>query len=467
MRILLINPPSENNLPSEVPTIVNEERGYNPPLGLMYIASYVKKYSDHEITIIDSQVEELSLDQLKERIRICDPDVIGMTVMSFTLIDCLKVADASRKINKDVIIVLGGPHPNLYPNETINLRNIDFLVLGEGEINFLDLMNNLRNPENVKGIVYKDGNKAIITESSKLIDNLDAVPFPDRRMTPYKRYTSLLAKNNYITTMITSRGCPYKCIFCDRPHLGKVFRARSAKNVVQEIKECYGIGITEILIYDDTFTIDRKRVVDICNLIIKSRMKISWDIRARVNTVDFPLLKLLKKAGCDRIHYGVEAGNDDILRILQKGITKKQVKEAFALTKKADIQTLAYFMIGSPRETKETILESINFAKELDPDYVHFTITTPFPGTYLYYLGLKEKIIKNDVWKEFAKNPKKNFIPPLWEENMDREELIILLRRAYKDFYIRPRYIIKRLINLRSMDEFRKMAKAGIKVLGL
>lgn len=467
MRILLINPPLENSLPTEVPTLVNEERGYNPPLGLMYIASYANEYSDHEIMIMDSQVEGLSLNKIKERIREYDPDVVGMTAMSFTLIDCLKVADASKDINKNVKIVLGGPHPNLYPNETINLKNIDFLVLGEGEINFLDLMNNIKNPKKVRGIVYKEGNRTVITGPPKFIDDLDKIPFPDRTMTPFKKYTSLLAKDKYMTTMITSRGCPYKCLFCDRPHLGKKFRARSAKNVVQEMKECLNLGIKEFLIYDDTFTIDRQRVVDICNLIIKGGLKVRWDIRARVNTVDFPLLKLLKKAGCDRIHYGVEAGNDEILRILRKGVTKKQVRETFKLTKKANIQTLAYFMIGSPRETKKTIIESIEFAKELDPDYVHFTITTPFPGTDLYFLGLKEGIIKGDVWKEFAKNPKRDFVPPLWEENLDRKELTTLLRRAYKDFYIRPKYILKRLTKLRSIDELKKTAKAGIKVLGL
>ena len=159
--------------------------------------------------------------------------------------------------------------------------------------------------KNVKGIVFKDRNKVINTGLRPLIMDLDKIPFPARTLTPYKKYSSLFAKRTPITTMETSRGCPYKCIFCDRPHLGKMFRARSPKNVADEIEECVNLGIKEILIYDDTFTINRKRVVDICNEIITRKLDISWDIRARVNTVDSELLNLMKKAGCEKIHYCV------------------------------------------------------------------------------------------------------------------------------------------------------------------
>ena len=180
--------------------------------------------------------------------------------------------------------------------------------------------------------------------------------------------------------------------------------------------------------------------------------------------MDKELLEKLKKAGCERIHYGVESGNPEILKILRKGITVEQAKKAFKMTKEVGIGTLAYFILGSPRETKSEMLESLKLAKELDPDFAHFTVMAPFPATPLYDMGIKEGVLKRDYWKDFALNPTKDFVPPLWEENMTNEELIELLEYAYKNFYIRPRYVIKEVLKVRSFGEFGRKAKAGLKV---
>lgn len=470
MKIMLINPPAENMLATEVPEIVSEERGFNPPLGLLYLAASIQKHTNHEVAVLDTQVEELSYSDIEKAIRSCNPDIIGMTAMSFTLIDTINIAKIAKGINKNIIIILGGPHINIYPYETMKIKEIDFLVLNEGEEAIVELLDSINSParlKSIKGIVYREKNKIIHTGQRPFISNLDILPFPARTLTPYKKYSSLLAKITPITTMITSRGCPYKCLFCDRPHLGKMFRARSAGNVVDEIEECYNLGIKEFFIYDDTFTIDRQRTIDIAKEIRKRRLDIGWDIRARVNTVDSELLEEIKKAGCERIHYGVEAGNEDILKILRKGITREQAEKAFRITKQKKIDTLAYFMLGSPRETRKTIQESIDFAKKLKPDYVHFSITTPFPATDLYYLGLKEGIIKKDYWKEYAEAPTKDFVPPLWEENLKKEELIGLLNHAYKSFYTRPSYIFKTALKVRTLSEIKRKAKAGLKVFGL
>ena len=228
--------------------------------------------------------------------------------------------------------------------------------------------------------------------------------------------------------MFTSRGCPFQCLFCNRPQLGKVFRARSAKNVVDEMEECGKMGIQEIFIYDDTFGVDRQRILDICKEINKRDLSIAWDIRTRVNTVDKEVLKALKQAKCQRIHYGVEAGTQKILNILRKGITLKQAEEAFRITKEVGIQTVAYFMIGSPTETKEDILQTIKFMKKINPDYTHIAITTPFPATDLYIMAQREGVLTDDVWRNFAENPKPGFVPPLWEKNLTRVELLALLK---------------------------------------
>lgn len=470
MKVLLINPPSENELLGNNPSIIEEERGYNPPLGILYIAAYLEKYTDFKVEVLDTQAEEISYNRLKDIIRTKAPDVVGITAMTFTLIDVIKVIHLAKSIHPDTKIVLGGPHVHIYPEETISITGVDFLVLGEGEITFRELVENINDTtrlRNTPGLVFKDDGKIVNTGTRPLNEDLDSLPFPARHMTPIHKYSSLMAKRTPITTMFTSRGCPYRCTFCDRPHLGKSFRARSALNVVDEMEECIKLGIREFLIYDDTFTIDRQRVIDVCDEIKRRRLHIGWDIRARVNNIDKDLLKKLKEANCERIHYGVESGNPEILKILNKGITVDRVRTTFKETKEAGISVLAYFMIGCPKETRKEIMETIAFARELKPDFVHITIFTPFPATEIYMTGLRDGIIKNDFWREFAKNPTKDFQPRCWEENFTREELQELIVYAYKSFYTRPSYILKRLTHIRSFGEFIRMARAGLKVFGM
>lgn len=471
MKILLINPPIENIIESDMPKELESGMDFLPPLGLMYIAGFVKEKTDFNIQILDCEIEKINYKNLAEKIKNENPDIIGITAMTFTLIDVIKTAKIIKKVNYKTKIVLGGPHVNIYPEETIANPEIDFLVLGEGEQPFVDLLNNINNLEelkDIKGLVFKDKkNRIINTGKRELIQNLDELPMPARELTSYQKYFSIIANKNPTTTMFTSRGCPYKCLFCDRPHLGKIFRARSAENVVSELKQIEKLGIKEVFIYDDTFTIDRQRVVDICNLILNKNIKLNWDIRARVNTIDKELLKLMKLAGCTRIHYGVEAGTEKILKVLRKGINLQQIKDAFEWTKEVGIQTAGYFMIGSPTETKSDINATVELAKKLFPDYVHFSVTTPFPATELYFKGLQNGIIKKDYWREFSKNPQVGFKPPAWEENFTRDELFKILINAYKIYYLTPKYIFRRLKELNSWGAIKNNFKAGFKLLSV
>ena len=468
MKVLLINPPRENEIMGNNPSIIEEERGYNPPLGLLYVAAFLEKHAKHDITIIDSQVEKLDYKSLKSRIISNNPDVVGLTAMTMTLIDVIKTIGLVKTVNENTKVVLGGPHVHLFPDATIKLENVDYLVLGEGEEVFKELLCAIDDKgmlRKIPGLVFETNGEVINTGKRLLISDLDELPFPARHLVPYKKYTSLLSKGSVVTTVFTSRGCPFKCSFCDRPHLGKTFRARSSINVVDELETCTKLGIYEFLIYDDTFTVNKERVIDICNEIIRRKLNIGWDIRARVDTVNEEMIAHLKKAGCQGIHYGVEAGTEKILRMLNKGITIEQVKEVFDLTRKYKIPILAYFMIGSPKETLEDIYQTFKVMKELNPDYVHVTVLTPFPGTKIYFDGLEGGIIRKDYWKEFAEKPTNDFIPPHWAEIFTRDELHELLVKGYKSFYFRPSYIFKRMRALRSLGEFRKKAVAAAKVL--
>lgn len=467
MKVLLINPPSYNEIIGNNPQIIEEERGYNPPLGLLFIAGYLEKFTNHSVEILDCQVEELTYSEIEEILGRGKYDIVGITVMTFTLLDVLKVVRIVKKTNKNTILVLGGPHVHIFPDETIHLPDVDYLVLGEGEQTFkelLDYIDDTKKLKTIKGLVFKENGKVINTGLRDFIQDLDMLPFPARHLTPYRKYSSLLARRTPVTTMMTSRGCPYKCTFCDRPQLGKKFRARSALNVVDEMEECVKMGIYEFIVYDDTFTINKQRVKEICSEIIRRKLDIGWDIRARVDSIDEGLLEKLKKAGCRGIHYGVESGTTKILKILNKRITIPEIEEAFLMTKKQGIMTLAYFMIGNPTETEEDILKTIEFTKKLDPDFIHLTIFTPFPATKIYLEGLKKGIIEKDYWRDFARNPSNKFQPPYWKENFTIQELNELLVYAYKSFYTRPNYILRRLMKVQSLGEFKRKIKAGIKV---
>ncbi|KPJ62243.1 MAG: hypothetical protein AMS15_04535 [Planctomycetes bacterium DG_23] len=470
MKVLLINPPAANEIMANLPAVVEEERGYNPPLGLLYLASILEQDNRFEIEVLDAQVEELDYAGLRKRIERSGADVVGITTMTFTLIDVLKTARIVKEISPDTKVVLGGVHSHIYPEETLGLAEVDFLVLGEGEYTFPELLKNMSHPEaweSIEGIGFKRAGKTIITSARKFIQDLDEIPFPARHLTPFKRYSSVIAKRKPITTMITSRGCPFRCSFCHRPQLGKRFRARSPKNVVDELEECVRMSIYEVLIYDDTFTVDRRRVLEICQDIKRRNLEVGWDVRARVDTVDEEMLKAMAEAGCERIHYGVEAGSPRVLRQLNKQINIERTKEVFALTQKHKISTLAYFMFGSPTETEEDIMASISLARELKADFVHFTILTPFPATEIYQRAMDQGIIREDLWRKFARNPTPAFQPPYWEENFTSNQLQAFLNKAYKNFYLRPSYIFKEIASIRSLSELKRKGKAGLKVLGM
>lgn len=468
MKVLLISPPDENMITTNVPSVVDEESGVYPPLGLLYVAAYLQQNSDCEVEILDTHVDRLSYPEIETEIRRRNPDLVGIQTMTFTVIDAILTARVVKKVNPDIPVVLGGPHVYIYPQETIGIPEVDFLVIGEGEETFTRLVHALSKGEDlarVPAIAYKRNGRTFQNPLVPLHDDLNKLPFPARHLIPQQRYTSVLAKRPPITTMMTSRGCPMQCIFCDRPHLGKQFRYRSAESVVEEMALCEEMGIGEIFFYDDTFSIRKDRVLQVCQAICDRGLKIHWDIRAHINTIDEQVLDALQQAGCTRIHYGVESGNQEIIKIIKKGINLEKTKRVFQMTRDRGIMTLGYFMIGNPTETREQIEETFEFARNLAADFVHISVTTPFPATELYYRALRENLFERDYWREFAAEMREDFVPRVWDEKLSREELIELLQAGYKMFYMRPGYILRRLLSVKSWDQFKRQARAGIRLL--
>lgn len=471
LRVLLINPPRFSELIGKNPAIVEKHRGFNPPLGILSLAGYLEERTNFSLDLLDAQPRGHTYPEMETLLREREADVVGITAMTFTLIDVFKTVRLIRRIMPKAKIVLGGPHVHLYPDETIRHREVDFLLQGEGEVAFLQLLNNLEDRDAwpaIKGLVYLDERGAIINNGiAAATENLDELGIPARHLLNVKDYTSLLGRDNVITTMFTSRGCPYRCTFCDRPFSPVLsgFRWRSAIHVADEMEVCLSLGIREAFIYDDTFTVRRDRIFELCDEIEKRKIRFRWDVRAHVNTITPELLARMKQAGCDRIHYGVECGSDRMLKVIKKNMTVSTVRRVVGETKAAGMEVLCYFIIGQQTETASDISESLSLARSLNPNYVHFTIFCPYPGTEIYREGLASGTIKDDVWRRFAVAPRDGYELPVWEENFTRQELREMLVKCYRSFYLRPRYIVRNIARIRGFGELKRKVRAGLSVL--
>lgn len=470
MKVLLINPPTHKIVTTTQPSFIVQNRGLVPPLGLVYLASAVQERRVGKVKILDCQLDQLADDAIKQQILDYQPDVVGITMVTFVLPDSLNIAalvnQCEHILQKRILVIAGGPHTFIFPEETARLPHIDFVLSGEAEFTFPTLLENIGNHEaltEIPGLWYMREDELVKGPPYSYINDLDSIPLPDRTLLDYQRYSNVLAGRGFMTTMMTSRGCPYQCIFCDR--LGKRFRAASAEYVVREIEACLRLNINEIFFHDDTFTVNKKRVLEICRLISEQALHFTFSLRSRVNTIDEEMIKALREVGCRRISFGVESGVQRIIDRIKKGITLEQAEQAFRLARKYRITTLADFMIGHPDETIEDIHATLRFAKKLRPDYAQFSITTPYPGTELYWEALERKIIPSDVWREFASNPRADFSPPRWEGEIPREALHQLGHQCYRKFYFAPSYILRQMLTIRNVAEFQKKFQAGSQLL--
>ncbi|UCB56943.1 MAG: cobalamin-dependent protein [Candidatus Omnitrophota bacterium] len=467
MRVLLISPPNVEPIRAGIPLEIDEEIGAIPSLGLMYLAQAVHDQKKHEVSILDTRIEDLSYEEYTDRIVTFKPDLVGITTMSFTLNNVINTVQFINKKLPKTLICLGGPHLKNYSEETLKLKNIrvDYIVKGEGEKTFPQLLDRIETGESledIEGIGYKKDGKIFINPTTSLIDSLDSIRWPDRRLVPYKLCYSILGNGEIMTTIQTSRGCPYNCIYCHEAR--SKYRRRNVYDVIDEIEHCVSLGIKDFFFIDDLFTLNKQWILTFCRLLIEKGLKIKFKISARVNTIDGEILQWLNKAGCYRIHYGIESASQRVLDVLQKKITLRQQKEAVFLTKKAGIRTFCYFILGSPSETKEEILKTIDYAIELDSDYAHFAIAVPYPGTQLYKDGIKEGIFSCDFWREFAENPHRDFKPQLWL-SLPKNELAGLQTYANKRFYNRPKVFLRELLNTNSMQQLCRKIRVALKLL--
>ena len=465
MRVMLIRPPAKHTVESEVPEAVSAENLSYPPLALMSIAQFLRDRSHHEVTILDAQLDDLAYEVVDAKIREWKPDVVGVTAFTVQLVDVLKTVSTAKAAGAKYVVV-GGPHVSDFPKECVGLPGVDAVVKGEGQKPMLDLCDAWEKGETPKGIpgVMAHPDDPVPEQDVYYSNNLDDYPIIDRTMVDYRRYYDVMGKGGIFTTLISSRGCPYRCTFCNTPR--HRYRVMSPARVCEEIKACLDLGIEEFYFVDDTFNITNQRVIDLCDAILERGLKLRWTVRFRVKGMNRELLEKMKAAGCHRIQFGVEQGTEEGLLRLKKDVTVREIESAFKLCREIGINTVAYFMIGTPVErSREDVMDTIAYSIKLDPDFVMFNVLTPFPGTTLYDEGMRDGVLDLTPWAEFMRKPNEDFKAQVWDEHFTRAELREMLDLAYKRFYWRPKFVARNLTQIQSPKDFMRKATAGFRML--
>jgi magnesium-protoporphyrin IX monomethyl ester (oxidative) cyclase len=470
-KILLIQPPCTLSK--------SYTKEIQPPLGLAYIAAVLEK--DYEVKVLDAAVEGwhtekpltrdiirygLSFDQIKQRVKEFSPDMVGISCLfSMQADNAHMIANIAKRVDKNIVTVMGGAHPTVLAEKVLADHDVDYVVIGEGEQTIIDLIRALNQQQDlskVDGLGYKKEEQVIINPKTRFIQDLDSLPFPARHLLSMDKYFEInmphgvTTRRSPNTSMITSRGCPAQCIFCAiHPIWGKKFRARSAENVIKEIKHLIDTyGIKELQFEDDNLTFDKKRAMSIFDGMLENKLDVLWTTPNGVAlwAMDEEMLLKMKQAGCYRLCLAIESGDQDVLhKIINKPLDLKKAKNIIDFAYKNGFETDAFFVVGFPGETKKQIQQTFRFGRSLRVSNINYYIATPYPGTRLYdkcvennclikdfdqdHLGVKKGVISTE-----------QFTPAELEKMVSQEKLffyILLLFKNPKAFYVK---VIKRFV---------------------
>lgn len=452
MKIVLLNPPFEESYSAIKDKRKKAILEILQPLGIAYIAAVLER-DNYQVKLFDCALGS-SQYELFGSLRNEQPDIVGITATSLSFRSAQKVAMDVRKFFPKSIIIIGGPHVTALPYEVMSFEYFDVAVIGEGEITFLELVKRIEESglgclEYINGIAFRKNGNVVLTGKRNFIKDLNALPFPARHLLPpLSKYSPSPASYRKLpmATIITSRGCPMKCSFCDQAVFGSFYRLRNAESILDEIEIIKNkFGAKEIRFYDDNFTWNEKRILEICNKLKKRNIKIPWVCFASVNSVSKNLLKEMKSAGCWQILYGLESGDENVLKFLKKKVTIADNERAVRWAKEVGLSIRALFIVGSPWETKESLQRTLDFAKRFNIDYAHFNKFIPYPGSEAYKM-LINKGYRFDFTQRFSMFSHADimYIP----DSLTKKEFINFLARARKEFYFRFSYILRRAISI-------------------
>lgn len=432
MRITLVNPPYPPSVHSHPPFI---------PLGIAYLGAVAEK-EGHEVTVIDCQAEKLTYEAFRSRIGKIPSDVIGVTATTLLYKSAMQLITIAKQVHPQAFTMLGGSHGTFWDENALNeYPSLDIVVRREGETTFIEALDRLQTKtslNNVLGITFRNQEGKIISNPDRpFLEDLDALPFPAHHLLPLD---ALKRMGKVLFPLITSRGCVYWCDFCSTVRMfGRGYRMRSPKNVVDEMEMIHNkYGVNQVTFYDDAFTVNRERVMKICEELHARKLDLIWDCGTRVDMVDRELLKTMHVAGCIAVWLGVESGSEAILYAMNKRIKLDQTRLAYKTAHEVGLMTIANTVLGFPGETEQTARETINFIKELNPDDVGFYVATPYPGTPMY-----EQVKKNG-WLRVTDFDKYDTAGPTFETPwLSMKKLADIRYKAYQEFYLRPGYVFK------------------------
>lgn len=465
-RILLINPPATRRAYLE--TNVSVGAPVLPSLGLAALGGELLR-NGHEASVLDLDLADISgrdTDRLLgETLRGLRPDAVGITSITPTWHEAMRIAASVKQALAETIVICGGVHATRFPEDTLEDGSVDFVAMGESDYTICELLES-DSPEAVEGIACRYGNGEVRKSRRPLINDLDALAMPAWELFDTGRYrmSHLTERHRPGGYIETSRGCPFGCIYCDKTTFGKRFRAKSAERVVDEIEYMKDRhDFRELHIVDDGFTTNIERAKEICRMMIERNARIPFNLfnGIRADRVDGEVLDLMKEAGCYQVAFGVESGNDAVLESVSKGLTKDDIRRAVALCRKRGLETFGFFIIGLPADTAGTVNDTIRFAVELDMTISKFDIAVPLPGTPMFETLDSRGLIKSKDWRRYIFHRTDN---PIYEHpNMSWEEIKRLYGLAYRRVYLRPKYIAKRFVYSLRTGSFFKDAKSFLK----
>jgi anaerobic magnesium-protoporphyrin IX monomethyl ester cyclase len=435
---------------TRIPHSILKAQGIRPPLGLAYIAANLETHHfKDQVKILDAHAENLNAIEVQAKIRELKPDIVGITSTTPVIQGALEILKLTKEVSKNITTIIGGVHLSIYPEETVQHDFVDFGIIGEGEEAIVEVLNGKLDTE---GLVHKINNKVVINKLRPAIKDISTLPFPARYLLPNEKYHDILCQ--YPTTsIVAARGCPFNCNFCFHDSLG--FRVRTYNDIVTEMEECvYKYNVKEIIFSNDCFP-NKTLMIEMCQAILFRQLKVRWEAPQRIDLVELELLKLMKEAGCVRLKYGVESGNQEILDSMNKKTKLADIKRVFKITHEAGIETFGFFIIGYLGETESTMNDTIKFAKEIQPDWFLFSLATPLPNTKLF----EQANIDKDYWKKITLLQKVDRMPFL-VPNADK-----YTEQAFRQCYLRPRYIWNKVTSIRSLEQLKRYVTGGMALI--
>lgn len=438
-----------------------EKLGIFPSLALAGLAAWVRQHG-FPVQLIDLHVENIYPADAADRVREFDPQIVALTSKTLGWPAVIEIAQMVRQAAPKAIIVVGGPHMSIYARESLSWDCFDIAVVGDGEETFLDICERVEQGSGVSDLQDIPGT-ACRTASGEVLQHpprpvpkdINQYPMTAWDLIPVRDYHCLTLLKPF-ATMVTTRGCPWHCGYCSQVYSEKL-RFRSVELVVDEMEHLERTyGVREIVFFDETFTIGKKRMKHFAEEVQRRGLKVKFNIRARVDTVDREVVRELKKAGLRSIHMGVEAGTDRVLKIMNKQITREQTEAAFRICREEGIDTRGYFMVGYYDATHDDVEDMIRFASGLGLDWASFSVATALPATDLYRIAQERGYVDGDFWKQYTIDGG-GLIPQLETETFTAEQLRAYRTKAYMNFYLRPDLIRRKLSKSEGREELMEM----------